>query len=90
MSTAHYRDAITNKKAKVFLLVHETSGGLSAFASRRLRALSRAATESGMDFTDYACSFTTRSFVPFYGQRMSNAYCYERCRHRPQWHLAHA
>ena len=39
MQNAHYRDAIVNKKAKVFLLVHETSGGMSAFAARRLRIL---------------------------------------------------
>ena len=49
------------------------SGGMSAFAARRLRVLSRAATASDMDFTDYTASFTARSFVTYYGQRMSNA-----------------
>ena len=73
MQNAHYRDAIVNKKAKVFLLVHETSGGMSAFAARRLRTLGRAASASDMDFTDYSKSYTARSFVSYYGQRMSNA-----------------
>ena len=34
MDKAHYRDAILNRKALVRLLVHETSGGMSAFAAR--------------------------------------------------------
>ena len=46
---------------------------MSAFAARRLRVLARAATASDMDFTDYSKSFTARSFVPYFAQRMSNA-----------------
>ena len=66
-----YRDAILNRKAVVHLLVHENLGGMSPYAARRLRRLSRAAAESGFDGTDYTRSFTARSFVPHYGQRMS-------------------
>ena len=73
MHKAHYRDARCNKKAKVNLLVHETSGGMSPFGARRLRRLARAAQALGHDATDYNRSYTARSFVPYYAQRMSNA-----------------
>ena len=73
MDKAHYRDARCNKKAKVHLLVHETSGGMSQYGARRLRRLGRDAFESGQDATDYNLSYTARSFVPYYAQRMSNA-----------------
>ena len=68
-----YRDAILNRKAVVHLLVHENLGGMSPYAARRLRRLGRAAAESGFDGTDYTRSFTARSFVPHYAQRMSAA-----------------
>jgi hypothetical protein len=73
MDKAHYRDARRNKKAKVNLLVHETSGGMSPFGARRLRRLGREAAALGHDATDYNRSYTARSFVPYYAQRMSNA-----------------
>ena len=41
-----YRDALKNRKARVHLLVHETTGGMSPFAVRRLRRLARAAAEN--------------------------------------------
>jgi hypothetical protein len=73
MDKAHYRDARRNKKAKVNLLVHETSGGMSPFGARRLRRLGREAAALGHNATDYNRSYTARSFVPYYAQRMSNA-----------------
>ena len=71
--TAHYRDAITNRKAKVHLLVHETSGGMSPYCARRLRRPARDAEENGHDTTDYTLSYKARSFVPYHSQRMSSA-----------------
>ena len=68
-----YVDAIKNRKATVKLLAHETFGGMSPFASRHLRRLGRAAEESGCDPTDYSRSYTARSFVPYYAQRLSSA-----------------
>ena len=69
-----YRDAIRNRKATVHLLVHEaTLGGMSPYAARHLRRLGRAAAEGGTDGTDYSRSFTARSFVPHYAQRISTA-----------------
>jgi hypothetical protein len=56
-----------------YLLVHETSGGMSTFGARRLRRLGREAATLGIDATDYNRSYTARSFVPYYTQRMSNA-----------------
>ena len=41
--------------------------------ARRLRRLGRDALEHGQDATDYNLSYTARSFVPYYAQRMSNA-----------------
>ena len=38
-----------------------------------MRRLGRDAFESGQDATDYNLSYTARSFVPYYAQRMSNA-----------------
>ena len=73
MDKAHYRDAITNRKAKVLLLVHETSGGMSPYGARRLRRLGRDAEDNGHDTTDYTLSYKARSFVPYHSQRMSNA-----------------
>ena len=69
-----YLDAIANRKAAVHLLVHEaTLGGMSPYAARHLRRLSRAAVANGIDGTDYTRSFTARSFVPHFGQRISTA-----------------
>ena len=68
-----YRDAINNRKAWVSVIVHETLGGFAPFAARRLRRLGRDAVENGNDATDYTRSYTARSFVPFYSQKISNA-----------------
>ena len=68
-----YVDAIKNRKAKVHLLVHETTGGISPFAARRLRRLARAAAENDNDTTDYTLSSTARAFVPYYSQRICTA-----------------
>ena len=68
-----YGDAIRNRKAKVLLLGHENSGGMSAFAAKQLYRLGREAKELGNDSTDYQRSHTARSFVPFYAQRMCTA-----------------
>ena len=68
-----YADAIKNRKAKVHLLVHETTGGMSPFAARRLRRLARAAAENDNDTTDYTLSSTARAFVPYYWQRICTA-----------------
>ena len=68
-----YGDAIRNRKAKVLLLGHENSGGMSAFAAKQLYRLGREAKEHGNDSTDYQRSHTARSFVPFYAQRMCTA-----------------
>ena len=69
-----YRDAINNRKASVNLLVHESAtGAMSPFAARHLRRLGRAAAEEGRDGTDYTRSYTARSFVPYFGQRISTA-----------------
>ena len=45
----------------------------SQYGACRLRRLGRDAFESGQDATDYNLSYTVRSFVPYYAQRMSNA-----------------
>ena len=69
-----YSDAIVNRKAAVHLLVHEaTLGGMSPYAARHLRRLGRAAVANCIDGTDYMRSFTARSFVPHYAQRISTA-----------------
>ena len=69
-----YRDAILNRKAIVHLLVHEaTLGGMSPYAARHLRRLGRAAADGDFDGTDYSRSYTARSFVPHYAQRISTA-----------------
>ena len=61
-------------KASVNLLVHESAtGAMSPFAARHLRRLGRAAAEEGCDGTDYTRSYTARSFVPYFGQRISTA-----------------
>ena len=74
MHLGDYGDAIHNRKATVRLLVHEaTLGGMSPYAARHLRRLSRDAVEGGTDGTDYTRSFTARSFVPYYAQRISTA-----------------
>jgi len=70
---ADYADAIVNRKARVHLLVHETSGAFSAYAARRLRRLGRAARALGIDGTDYATSYTASSFVSYYAQRITSA-----------------
>ena len=46
---------------------------MSPLGARRLRRLARAAQALGHDATDYNRSYTARSFVPYYAQRMSNA-----------------
>ena len=63
---ADYADAIVNRKARVHLLAHETSGAFSAYAARRLRRLGRVARALGIDGTDYATSYTASSFVSYY------------------------
>ena len=68
-----YKDALINRKARVHLLVHETLGGFSPHAARRLRLVVRAAAKHGHDATDYTRSYTARSFVPHYAQRISSA-----------------
>ena len=69
-----YRDAINNRKATVHLLVHEaTMGSMSPYAARRLRRLARDASDNGTDGTDYTRSYTARSFVPHFAQRISTA-----------------
>ena len=68
---ADYADAIINRKARVHLLAHETSGAFSAYAARRLRRLGRVARALGIDGTDYAASYTAASFVSYYAQRIT-------------------
>ena len=69
-----YRDAINNRKATVHLLTHEaTMGSMSPYAARRLRRLARDASDNGTDGTDYTRSYTARSFVPHFAQRISTA-----------------
>ena len=46
---------------------------MSPYAARRLRHLARKATALGTDATDYSLSYTARSFVSYFAQRMSNA-----------------
>ena len=46
---------------------------MSPYAARHLRRLGRDAVEGGTDGTDYTRSFTARSFVPYYAQRISTA-----------------
>ena len=46
---------------------------MSPFAARHLRRLGRAAATEGCDGTDYTRSYTARSFVPHFGQRISTA-----------------
>ena len=70
---ADYADAIINRKARVHLLAHETSGAFSAYAARRLRRLGRVARALGIDGTDYAASYTAASFVSYYAQRITSA-----------------
>ena len=55
-----YADAIKNRKARVHLLSHETSGGMLPYAAMRLRRLARAAAALGNDPTDYSISYSTR------------------------------
>ena len=43
---------------------------MSPYAARRLRRLARDAAAIG-DTTDYTLSYTARSFVPYYSQRIS-------------------
>ena len=68
-----YVDAIKNRKAKVFLLAHETLGAFSPAAARHLRYLGREAAKHGVDATDYSRSYTASSFVPFYSQLICSA-----------------
>ena len=81
-----YFDAIENRKAIVHLLVHETLGGMSPYAARRLRRLARDAIADDTDATDYERGGkSARSFVPFYSQRISNACVInQRCRGHPR------
>ena len=48
-------------------------GGMSPAAAGRLRRLARDAAAGGSDGTDYTRSYTARSFVPYYAQRLSAA-----------------
>ena len=73
MHKGDYCDALDKRKARVTLLVHETLGGMSPTAARHLRRLARAAADDGTDATDYSRSYTARSFVPFYAQKISSA-----------------
>ena len=59
--------------ACVRLLVHETSGGMSDYSAKYLRKLARDALDIGFDVTAYQLSYTARSFVPYFAQRISNA-----------------
>ena len=68
-----YHDALLNRKARVHLLVHETTGAFSPYAAMRLSRLGRLAVERGVDSTDYSRSYTARSFVPYYAQSISSA-----------------
>jgi hypothetical protein len=68
-----YRDALRNRKARVHLLVHETTGAFSPYAALRLRRLGRLAAERGTDSTDYTRSYTARSFVPHFSQSICSA-----------------
>ena len=68
-----YHDALSNRKARVHLLVHETTGAFSPYAAMRLRRLGRLAAENGVDSTDYMRSYTARSFVPYYTQSICSA-----------------
>ena len=56
-------------------MVHEaTFGGMSPYASARLRRLGRLAVARGTDKgIDYTRSYTATSFVPYYAQRLSTA-----------------
>ena len=77
----HYYDARRNRKARVRLLCHEIFGGMSAYAAKYLRRLAREATEKDTDRTDYTRSYTARSFVPYYAQRISYLIVTWRTRH---------
>ena len=68
-----YADAIKNRKARVHLLSHETSGGMLPYAAMRLRRLARAAAALGNDPTDYSISYTASGYVSYYSQRLSSA-----------------
>ena len=48
-------------------------GSMSPYAARRLRRLARDASDNGTDGTDYTRSYTARSFVPHFAQRISTA-----------------
>ena len=48
-------------------------GSMSPYAARRLRRLARDAADNGSDGTDYTRSYTARSFVPHFAQRISTA-----------------
>ena len=67
-----YRDAINNRKARVHLLIHETTGAVGSYAARYLRRLARDAVQHGGDGTDYR-NTGTGSFLEHYSQRLSAA-----------------
>ncbi len=67
-----YCDALINRKARANLLVFENLGGFSPHSARRLRRHGRAAATLGQDSTDYSRSYTARSFVPHFSQRISS------------------
>ena len=46
---------------------------MSPYAAATFARLGRAAAEGGTDSTDHSRSFTARSFVPHYAQRISTA-----------------
>ena len=67
-----YVDALKNNKAMVRLLVHETTGGLDAYAAKHLNYLAREAAKNEYDGTDYRNS-RTASFAVHYSQRIVTA-----------------
>ena len=67
-----YRDALDNRKARVHLLVHETTGAVGRDAARHLRRLARDAAQHGSDGTDYRNTGTS-SFLEHFSQRLSAA-----------------
>ena len=72
-SNAQQNRFFANTRGRAACLVHETLGGFSPHAARRLRLLGRAAARHGHDATDYTRSYTARSFVPHFAQRISSA-----------------
>ena len=64
--------SLDNRKARVHLLVHETTGAVGRDAARHLRRLARDAAQHGGDGTDYR-NTGTGSFLEHFSQRLSAA-----------------